>query len=98
MQLLRQGLGMLLMTFKQLQTFLQQRFQLGVLRVGNKRFAQGLIDRLMIRHFVVDIGFVERYPIETSKLFALGVRCLRQALACWIIFRRDVQLFDEARA
>src|SRR5262245_2057683 len=49
----------------------------------------------MIRHFVVDISLVERCAIETSKLFALGIRCLRQALTCRIIFRRDVQLFDK---
>ena len=90
MQLLRQGLGMLLVALEQLQAFLQQRLQLGILRIGNERLAQGLIDRLMIGHFVVDIGLVERCAIETSKLFALSIRCLRQALACWIIFRRDV--------
>ena len=85
---------MLLVAFEQLQALLQQRLQFGILRAGNKRLAQGLIDRLMIRHFVVDIFLVERYAIEPGKLFALGVRCLRQALACWIIFRRNVQLFD----
>ena len=89
---------MLLVAFKQLQTFLQQRLQLGILRIRNERLAQGLIDRLMIRHFVVDIFLVERCPLETGKLFALGVRCLRQALASWIIFRRNVQLFERARA
>src|SRR6478672_10639067 len=95
MQSLRQGLGMMLVALEQRKAPLQQRLQLGILRVGNKRLAQGLIDRLMIRHFVVDIFLVERCPIETSKLFALDVSCLLQALACWIVFRRDVQLFDE---
>ena len=64
---------MLLVAFKQLQTFLQQRLQLGIPRIRNERLAQGLIDRLMIRHFVVDIGLVKRCAIETSKLFALGI-------------------------
>ena len=73
---------MLLVALEQLQAFLQQRLQLGILRIGDQRLAQGLIDRLMIRHFVVDIGLVERCPIETSKLFALSIRCLRQA---WLV-------------
>ena len=78
MQLLRQGLGMLLVAFKQLQTFLQQRLQLGILRIGNERLAQGLIDRLMIRHFVVDIRLVERCAIETSKLLrSASAACVR---------------------
>jgi hypothetical protein len=93
MQLLRQFFGMLLVTFEQLQPLLKQRLQFGIPRVRNKRLAQGLIDRLMIRHFVVDIFLVERCPIETGKLFALGVRCLRQALASWIIFRRNRSAF-----
>ena len=53
---------MLLVALEQLQAFLQQRLQLGILRIGDQRLAQGLIDRLMIRHFVVDIGLVERCP------------------------------------
>ena len=89
---------MLLVAFKQLQTFLQQRLQLGILRIGNERLAQGLIDRLMIRHFVVDIRLVERCAIETSKLFALGIRSLRQALTCRIIFRVTFSFLTRARA
>jgi hypothetical protein len=72
---------MLLMALEQLQAFLQQRLQLGILCIGNERLAQGLVDCLVIRHFVVDIGLVERCAVEISKLLALGVSCLRQALA-----------------
>src|SRR6476661_9289694 len=78
MQSLRQGLGMMLVALEQRKAPLQQRLQLGILRVGNKRLAQGLIDRLMIRHFVVDIFLVERCPIETSKLLrSTSAACFR---------------------
>jgi len=88
----------LLAALEQLKALLQKRFQLRILRIGNEDLAQGLVDGLMIRHFVVHIRFVERCAVEAGKLLTLGVRCLRQALARRRIVLGRVKLFDEGES
>src|SRR4030095_12117772 len=44
--------------------FFEQRLQLGVFCARDQRLVDGIEHRLVVRHFLRDVGFVERIAVE----------------------------------
>ena len=75
--------GVLLVRVKQGQTALQQRFQLGILRIRNERVAECGVDRLIIGHLVVDVSLVKGGTVQARELLTGGVRLFGSGFGWW---------------
>ncbi len=88
-------LGVHLMLLEELETGAEQRLQLGILRVGNQRAAQGIVDGLVVGDLVLDICPIERRPIKLAQVAQLGLGLARQGRARRIGLRRHAQLLHQ---
>src|SRR6185436_6494390 len=67
----RRVFGVLLMALEELEAGLEQRLQLAVRRRRNQRRLERAVDGLVVRHFVRNVGLVERRAAEFGQLEAL---------------------------
>src|SRR4051812_44027016 len=73
----------------------EQGLELWVLRIRNQCFVERVEHRLMIRHLVTDIGFVELCAFECFQPSKRVLAGAFQTLACVVLFRLYVQLGHE---
>src|SRR5262245_11501864 len=88
---------MLLVALEEFQAGLQQAFELGIVRRGDKRAFERTVDGLMVGNLVVDICLVECRAFELRELGALGCSLLGQRAAGLVILRLHVQLLDQCK-
>ena len=74
-------LGVLLMALEDFQTGLQQRLKLTIIGRRNESLLKRPVDGLVVGDLVLDIGSIERRPIELAQVFQLGLCLARQGRA-----------------
>src|SRR5690242_18933143 len=72
--------------------YLEQRLQLGVLRIRDQRLVERVDHGLVVRDLVVDVSAVELSAQQLLQVGEVLVAALLQALAGVALLRRDLQL------
>src|SRR4051812_2884785 len=88
-------LGVLEMGDERRTRFLEQRLQLGVLRIRDQRLVERVDHGLVVGDLVVDVGAVELGALQLLQVGEVLVAALLQALAGVAFLRRDLQLLRQ---
>jgi hypothetical protein len=83
------------MALEELQALTQQVLQFLIAGRGDQRILQRAVDGFMIRDLVLDIGFVVIGALQRPHRLQLVLGLLGERATGVIVFRLDLQLFDE---
>src|SRR5207248_10602677 len=90
-------LGMVEVRYERGTNLLDQALELCVLGIRDQHLVDRAEHLLVIGHFVLDVGFVERRSVETLEVLEIFLAALLEALAGRIVLRLDAELLHERR-